>query len=285
MQRRCAAERIVVYASGETVTKIIIWAICVVRVKKSKIPCRLGQDFFLPSTGRTGVGATFQPIGQPDGIAMQASELAERILAESEAAWRRLPSRYQTPGGAWTRADPHIVAHELRCVAGRHRRFLEWGSGIGTHCLIADALGFEAHGIEIDAVLVASARRLAGQLNARSVFVEGSFVPNGVALPPPHDDVDELLSDGGVDGSAALAKELQARGEPALVVGDMGAETLAANYDVIYAYPAPQHVDWFADLFRSVARVGAVFWCYTETAGILTATKVSAHAITRLRPA
>jgi len=216
---------------------------------------------------------------------MEAPPPIDRILVESEAAWRRLPSRYQVIGEAWTRADPHVVLHELRRVAGRRPRFLEWGSGIGTHCLIADALGMEAHGIEIDGPLAAAAGDLALKLGAGCVFAEGSFIPPGTELPEADEPESEtfLFADG-PDGHTELARSLSARGRSPR---SATAEPIcaAAAFDVIYAFPAPQHVDWFAALFRDVARVGAVFWCYTETAGILASTKTGAHAITPLRPA
>lgn len=204
-----------------------------------------------------------------------AQRVAE-IIAEAEEAWRRLPPHYQEAGAPWTRADPHVVAHELRRVAGRRPRFLEWGSGIGTHCLIADAMGLEAHGIEIDGLLVNAARDLGSRLHARAVFAEGSFIPNGRDIPAADPDVSELLLSGGPDGHAALAGQLD---QPAVC------DAVAASYDVIYTYPAPQHIDWFADLFRDLARVGAIFWCYTETAGMLSSTKTGPRAITQLRPA
>ena len=207
---------------------------------------------------------------------MRNSERVNEIIIAADAAWHRLPLHYQEAGAAWTRADPHVVAHELRRMSGRRCRFLEWGSGIGTHCLIADALGMQAHGIEIDGRLVRSATELAGRLDAGSVFGDGTFIPRGRECPPADEDVSELLLSGGADGYAALAGQLGVPPDSA---------SIAATYDVIYAYPAPQHIDWFADLFRDLARVGAVLWCYTETAGILTSTKTGSHTITPLRPA
>lgn len=220
------------------------------------------------------------------GFLMRASEQVARILTETEDAWRRLPSRYQAAGEAWTRADPHVVHHELLRVAGRRPRFLEWGSGIGTHCLMADAMGIEAHGIEIDAMLLATARQLAANMNAGSVFAQGSFIPPGVALPAEdEDEPSEFLFAAGSDGHAVLAEALARSTKSSDRPHGDDTASVAALFDVIYAYPAPRHIDWFAALFRDIARVGAVFWCYTETAGILSSTKVGPRTITPLRPA
>lgn len=214
----------------------------------------------------------------------QAQRVAE-IIAEAEQAWQRLPEHYHEAGAAWTRADPHVVAHEIRRAAGRKRRFLEWGSGIGTHCLIADACGMEAHGIEINGVLIDAARELAGRLDARTVYGEGTFIPEFTAMPPPDDDADDLLWGGGLDGYKTLVDQLGMAQRPDGQNLVARPKSIVETYDVIFAYPAPQHVDWFARLFRDLAREGAVFWCYTETAGILESIKLSGCMTTPLRPA
>lgn len=57
--------------------------------------------------------------------------------------------------------------------------FLELGSATGVITIIADLLGFEAVGIELDTGLVAIARQLAERYESRARFVAGSFLPNG----------------------------------------------------------------------------------------------------------
>lgn len=57
--------------------------------------------------------------------------------------------------------------------------FLEWGSGPGVITIMADLLGFDAFGIEIDAGLVDAARELADRYNSSAEFVTGSFLPEG----------------------------------------------------------------------------------------------------------
>jgi len=207
------------------------------------------------------------------------------IIAQADAAWRDLPEQFQADGAAWTRADPHVVAHELRRVAGCKRRFLEWGSGLGTHCLIADALGMEAHGIEINAVMVDAARRLAHRLHSPTVYAEGSFIPSIESMAPPPEDDGEFVMNGGLDGYRGLCDQTLQADNPATGVLLPRPELIAATYDVIYAYPAPHHVDWFAMLFCRLAKDGATFWCYTETAGVLAATKIDSQQMTPLRPA
>lgn len=61
-------------------------------------------------------------------------------------------------------------------------RFLEWGSGNGVITIMADLLGFEAFGIELDGDLVAQARALAQRTGSAARFAAGSFLPAGYRL-------------------------------------------------------------------------------------------------------
>jgi hypothetical protein len=58
-------------------------------------------------------------------------------------------------------------------------RFLEWGSATGTITIMADMLGFEAFGIELDPALVAIARASAEKFGSAARFAVGSFLPAG----------------------------------------------------------------------------------------------------------
>src|SRR5512141_877538 len=71
------------------------------------------------------------------------------------------------------------VLRTLLRVRAPGLRFLEWGSATGVITIMADLLGFEAFGIEIDAELVAYARDLARRHGSRARFAAGSFLPTG----------------------------------------------------------------------------------------------------------
>ncbi len=68
-------------------------------------------------------------------------------------------------------------------------RFCEWGCGIGANVNLAAMLGFIAGGIEIEPLLVETAREMAAEYNLDSEFIHGSFVP---------EESDECLDDGEV---------------------------------------------------------------------------------------
>lgn len=78
-----------------------------------------------------------------------------------------VPGNYESILGA-------VLAHRGSRPAGK---FLEWGSGMGVVTIMADLLGFEAYGIELDADLVRVARELAARHGSDARFVQGSFLP------------------------------------------------------------------------------------------------------------
>ena len=58
-------------------------------------------------------------------------------------------------------AEYELVLDALIPLREPGRRFLEWGSATGVITIMADLLGFEAYGIELDSALVEEARGLA----------------------------------------------------------------------------------------------------------------------------
>ena len=76
-------------------------------------------------------------------------------------------------------ADYEIVLEALLPLRGPGLRFLEWGSATGVITIMADLLGFEAHGIELDDRLVGYARDLARRSGSEARFAAGSFLPLG----------------------------------------------------------------------------------------------------------
>lgn len=62
-------------------------------------------------------------------------------------------------------------------------RFCEWGSGMGVITGLAAMLGFDAHGIELDARLVAASRRLLADFGLSATIEMGDYFE----LPPAAD--------------------------------------------------------------------------------------------------
>ena len=79
-------------------------------------------------------------------------------------------------------ADYEEVLEALLPFRGPGVRFLEWGSANGVITIMADLLGFEAYGIELDGDLVVQARALAQRTGSRARFAAGRFLPSGYRL-------------------------------------------------------------------------------------------------------
>jgi hypothetical protein len=132
-------------------------------------------------------------------------------------------------------ADYERVLQALLPLRAPGLRFLEWGSATGVVTIIADLLGFEAYGIELDRQLVDIARRLAEKYRSRARFAEGSFLPAGYRWRP---------SDG--DG------RLGTIGQGASAYPQLG--HALEDFDLVYAYPWGGEEPMMQDLMRSYGR-------------------------------
>lgn len=128
-------------------------------------------------------------------------------------------------------ADHALAIEVLRDQRETANTFLELGSATGVITIIADLLGFEAYGIEIESDLVDVSERLAEDVGSSASFIEGSFVPEEY-----RDNVDLLESDymTPTEGADAYA--------------DMGLDL--ADFDLVYAYPWPGEEDWLIEMVR-----------------------------------
>jgi hypothetical protein len=111
-------------------------------------------------------------------------------------------------------------------------RFLEWGSATGVVVIMADLLGFDAFGIELDSGLVSIARQLADRYESRARFVAGSFLPAGYRWRPPTGDGRLGTIGQGVSAYAELGYGLD-------------------DFDVVYAYPWSGEEVMMLDLMQS----------------------------------
>lgn len=104
----------------------------------------------------------------------------ESLCDEGWELWARFDTEVrQQAFHPFVAADYPVVLEALIAERRPGARFLEWGSATGVVTIMADLLGFDAYGIEIDADLVAQARALAGRTGSTASFTAGSFVPAG----------------------------------------------------------------------------------------------------------
>jgi hypothetical protein len=168
----------------------------------------------------------------------------QRLLAEAEVHWRELGADFVKGWQGFVPADyPEVYLALKKLRASGAETFLEWGSGIGTVAIMADMLGYEAYGIEIQPALVARAEALAARFGSKAVFAEGNFIPDDYRWSPEVADEDFNTSFEGGSGYEELGMEL-------------------GDFDVVYGYPWPGEEALFEDIFDRHARPDAVFVSY-----------------------
>jgi len=161
--------------------------------------------------------------------------LHARLTALCDEGWE-LWSRFDTDvrRHAWhpfVAADYEVVLRTLLALRVPGRRFLEWGSAHGVITIIADLLGFEAYGIELDSALVAQARRLAAKYESRARFATGSFLPGGYAWRPGSGDGRLGTIGEGPPGYAELGHPLE-------------------DFDLVFAFPWTGEEAMMHDIMR-----------------------------------
>jgi len=128
-------------------------------------------------------------------------------------------------------ADYDCVRSTLLSLRGESRSFLEWGSATGVITIMADLLGFDSCGIELDSSLVAVARDLARRSQSKALFAAGSFLPMGWEWRPHDGDGRTGTIGRGPSGYIELQRAL-------------------ADFDVVYAFPWSGEVPMMLDLMR-----------------------------------
>lgn len=146
-------------------------------------------------------------------------------------------------------ADYEVVLEALLLQRGPGLRFLEWGSATGVIAVMADLMGFEACGIELDPALVAVARELALKHESAARFVTGSLLPTGYRW------------DAGAGGGKAGT----------LGSGPSGYLQLGMaldDFDVVFGYPWGGETLLMLDLMRLHGRADALLLLYDTEAGV-----------------
>lgn len=146
-------------------------------------------------------------------------------------------------------ADYAVVRIALHACYAPGLRFLEWGSATGVITVMADLLGYEACGIELDARLVETARTLATQFHSTAHFVAGSFVPTGYRGPPGRLVAESDTIGEGLSGYLQLGRALD-------------------EFDVVFGYPWHGDAPLMLDLMHHYGRPNAVLLLNDTTEGV-----------------
>lgn len=179
--------------------------------------------------------------GQAGPLA-QEPELAARIAAlieEGRDVWDRFDREVREQRfHPFVPADYDSVLRALVSLRAPGLRFLEWGSATGVIAIMADLLGFEAYGIELDPHLVAIARGLAERHGSGARFAAGSFLPAGYRWKPSSGDGRPGTIGDGASGYLELKHPLD-------------------DFDLVYGYPWGGEEPLMRDLMRQYGARGA----------------------------
>jgi hypothetical protein len=186
--------------------------------------------------------------------------VVDRLLADAQRHMATLDTEAQAALAAFVPSDYELVYRALCAIQADRlatgRRFIEWGSGLGIVTCLAESVGFDALGIEIEERLVSMAERLATKHGFPVQFACGSFIPHGTNV-----HLDRLadvawLSTDGPDGYEDLELEPD-------------------DFDVVFAYPWPGEEQVVFDLFANCAAAGALLLSYHGQEGLHLQRKVS----------
>jgi hypothetical protein len=173
------------------------------------------------------------------------------LCAEGWALWdkfdQEVRSRHFHP---FVGADYEVVADVLRRYRRPGQRFLEWGAATGVITIMADLLGFDAYGIELDPQLVAMARTLAAKFDSRARFVAGSFMPSGY----------EWRSSGGDNRIGTLGVGPSAYRELGYGLDDFG---------IVWGYPWDGEQELMLDLMSRYGNSDAILLLNHVTDGVV----------------
>lgn len=127
-----------------------------------------------PSPGRAIAADKEPPLDQELGARIDA------LCEEGRAFWHRFDAEVrQDEWHPFVAADYDAVRTALISLRQPGRRFLEWGSATGVITIMADLLGFDSCGIELDPSLVEVGREFASRWRSNARFAVGSFIPVG----------------------------------------------------------------------------------------------------------
>ena len=183
------------------------------------------------------------PSSPPGGQPPVDPELLTRLKALCHEGWEifnRFDVRVRGESfHPFVAAEYELVLEALIPLRAPGQRFLEWGSATGVITILADLLGFEAYGIELDAELVEEARGLAVAWDSEARFAAGSFLPTGYRFKGDRGDTRLGTIGDGMSGYLELVHPLD-------------------DFDVVYGFPWDGEASMMLDLMKTYGRPDAL---------------------------
>jgi len=185
----------------------------------------------------------------PEIDADQRARLAA-LCADGWEIWDRFSNRArQDDFHPFVAADYESVLEALVPHRAPGRKFLEWGSATGVITIMADMLGFEAFGIELDTDLIRTARTLGEKFRSTARFAQGSFLPSGYVWKPSGGDGRVGTIGDGHSGYQELGHPLD-------------------EFDVVFAFPWGGEEPMMLDLMKNYGRADALLLLNTVNSGV-----------------
>jgi hypothetical protein len=161
------------------------------------------------------------------------------VIEDGRGIWERFDHEVRSRGfHPFVPGNYERVLQGLVSVRAPGLRFLEWGSATGVITVLADLLGFEAYGIELDARLVEVARALAARHGSAARFAAGSLFPPGYRFEDRNGDPRTGTLGDGESAYHRLGRRL-------------------IDFDVVYGYPWDGEQQVMLDLMRRYGAPGA----------------------------
>ena len=175
----------------------------------------------------------------PAGIDAALGARLAAVIDDGHAIWERFDREVRRDAfHPFMPADYPGVLETLKALRAPGRRFLEWGSATEVITILADLLGYEAYGIELDPRLVEVARALAARHGSGARFVAGSLFPTGYRYRGADGDPRTGTLGDGESAYRRLGRPLH-------------------DFDVVYGYPWDGEAPVMHDLMRRYGAPGA----------------------------
>ena len=203
-----------------------------------------------PRTRReSNPGPTLATDKGPD-LDLEVGTRIDALCEEGRAFWHRFDAEVrQDEWHPFVPADYDAVRTALASLRQPGRRFLEWGSATGIITIMADLLGYDACGIELDPSLVDVGREFAYRGRSNAQFAIGSFIPMGW----------EWRSAGGTGRHGTIGQGPSGYLELGRALDD---------FDLVYAFPWTGEEPMMLELMRCHGRRDAHLLLHTAQDGI-----------------
>ena len=187
------------------------------------------------------------------------------LSAAADAVFLRHRSREAGRFHGFVPADLRGAHDALALLRPRADSFVELGSGAGAITIVADLLGYDACGIEIEPWLVDAAVELAEDFDSSAQFTCGSFLPRGFRTDEWLDADFHVTYDGASSAWDEAGLDL-------------------ADFDLVYAFPWPGEERLFDELLERYGRRGQLFLTYDAGEGFALRRNGERIALDRMRP-